>query len=231
MWFQSIKEEDVKQEEIRIMERVERFYPYIYQDKNEPFEIQMVGWTFLDYNRESPTSSFYIDLEQMEASFAIEYAIYWDYDIQHLYDLEHVIVYVDKEEKLKDVVLSYHGKFYRGTHTLKMEETHPIVYLQPGKHGIMSDPEYFHLYLDLMECCNKKAGCDGVLIAPMFKEKLTTTKKLNDKVEAYIKEKFSFIPSLNYVKAESVEKLLMPCEELLEQIFKRLQKFLEDFGE
>jgi hypothetical protein len=37
---------------------------------------------------------------EAEAALAIEYAIWWDWDIGHLYELEHVWVYLDADRQV-----------------------------------------------------------------------------------------------------------------------------------
>ena len=87
----------------------ERHAPVIQFDKNEPFLPSVVGYTIFRQSAASP--SFPRDIQLRDrAQFVIEYAIWWDWDIQHLYELEHVWVYVDGGEVV-DIEASWHGKF------------------------------------------------------------------------------------------------------------------------
>ena len=40
----------------------------------------------------------------------IEYAFFWDYDIQHMYDLEHIWVTVDSAGQICGCQASFHGQ-------------------------------------------------------------------------------------------------------------------------
>ena len=73
---------------------------------DEPFLPLVVGYTVFREAAKSPSSKFPID---PEGGIAIEYAIWWDWDIQHLYELEHVWVYLDADENLLKVEASAHG--------------------------------------------------------------------------------------------------------------------------
>jgi putative hydrolase of the HAD superfamily len=71
-----------------------RHAPYIRFDDREPFLPSVVGYTIF---RESGASASFPRQIHLDAEVAtvIEYAIWWDWDIGHLYELEHVWVYVN----------------------------------------------------------------------------------------------------------------------------------------
>ncbi len=75
------------------------------------------------------------------AALAIEYAIWWDWDIHHLYELEHVWIYLDAQEQPVRVEGSWHGKFYHIP--LKLEDGRAVLLSEPGKHAFAPDPSWF----------------------------------------------------------------------------------------
>ena len=74
------------------------------------------------------------DLPGLEA--IIEYGIWWDWEIQHLYELEAAWVYVGDGSVLR-VEASWHGRFHEmlieGKPPLRGQR--PVLYSQPGKHA------------------------------------------------------------------------------------------------
>ncbi len=188
------------------------FCPLLKEDEKEPFHIKAVGCRLFTESGKSPTSNFTIELTE-NSTRAIEYAFYWDYDIQHLYDLEHAFVYLDKENRIVDLISSFHGRFYRQS-GITFEGIRPILYIQPGKHALMAHPEYFRLFPDHDKACNIKAGADGVAI-PDFIKGVSFDETDNEKVKTYIKERFSFAPSGIYTETADPRDLITTPESLL----------------
>ena len=88
---------------------VKKYAPRVYFDNNEPFLPLVVGYTIADKAMSSP--SFDRSLNPPENGFLIEYAIYWDWDIGHHYDLEHLWVYVNKSGEVEAFEASAHGLY------------------------------------------------------------------------------------------------------------------------
>jgi len=84
----------------------ERYAPQLMLDLAEPYRPHAYGWTIFRAPAKSPSSKF--DVEPAGA-FTIEYAIYYDWDIGHLYDLEHVWVHVGEDGSVIKVEASSHG--------------------------------------------------------------------------------------------------------------------------
>jgi hypothetical protein len=85
------------------------YAPLLYFDRQEPFYPVRIGISVL--HNGDPSPSFRRKFEWMDAAidYVIEFAIYWDYDIQHLYELEHVWVYVGMDGAVVDAEASFHG--------------------------------------------------------------------------------------------------------------------------
>src|SRR5688572_15898387 len=107
-----------------------RYAPVIYFDAAEPFLPYYAGYTV--YRASGPSSSFprYVAFEPPTV-LAIEYAIWWDWDIQHLYELEHAWVYVDAAGAIIDVESSQHGASVATN--FRLEDGHPVLYAEAGK--------------------------------------------------------------------------------------------------
>lgn len=205
---------------------VSAYVPRLFYDKAEPFSPQGIGYTIYRETAKSPSCRRIIEVP--EGGTAIEYAFYFDFDIQHLYDLEHSFVYLDKEGNVTGVESSFHGKFLNSMieDVLSFENSHPVLYVQPGKHAILPSPEYFKLLIDRDTACNIKAGEAGFLIMPMFEDRLSTDQETDLKVEKFIKENYAFAPAWEFAAGSpdgrSEEEILMPYKDLDKMIVERL---------
>ena len=85
-----------------------QFAPRLLFDKLEPFFPSVVGYTIFREDGESPSFPRRIELTD-GATICIEYAVWWDWDIQHLYELEHVWIYLDADENVVRADASWHG--------------------------------------------------------------------------------------------------------------------------
>lgn len=207
------------------------YVPRLRYDRAEPFSPEGIGYTVYRQSADSPSCSRRI--EPPEGGVAIEYAFYYDFDIQHLYDLEHVFVYLDGQGHVTGVEGSFHGKFLNSMieGVLEFDGLHPILYVQPGKHAFMPAPEYFKLVLDRDVSCGEKAGIGGFLVMPMFEGRLHTDEGLDRKIETFIREKYAFAPTWEFRQGSpdgrAEEELLMPYPKLDGVIVERLETFLK----
>lgn len=139
------------------------YAPQIRFDKHEPFMPLAVGYTVFRSAAPSPSSKFNIE---PEGGITIEYAIWWDWEIQHLYELEHVWVYLSASGSIVRVEASAHGSKYVLTLTdgsLPLRGGRVTVYSEPGKHGFAPMPDSFRHYADhIFANCTEQAGKDGI---------------------------------------------------------------------
>ena len=93
------------------LETALRYAPIVHFDRNDPIPPRAVGYTVF----RSPRKSASFPKRAVElprgAAFTVEYAYYFDYDIGHMYDLEHVWVTVREDGGVMDAQGSFHGKF------------------------------------------------------------------------------------------------------------------------
>lgn len=203
--------------------------PVILFDEKEPFPVELVGYTVFRESGKSPSSPRMITVGEKNRALCIEYAVYFDYDIQHLYDLEHIWVYLDEEGKTVDCECSFHGMYLRAwgvSREILGDDGRVRLYSQPGKHAMMPSPELFHLFLEFQESCGKTAGKDGILDPGFLKGFPEFTEEESRKTERYIKERYSFIPSEKYQPVNLAEKLL-PWAETAAEIPGRIGVELE----
>lgn len=219
------------------MNIAQRFLPVFMMDRKEPFAIKAIGYTLFEKDKKSdsfPKRVIHADWEKIKV--VIEYAIWFDYDIQHLYELEHVWVYVDKENRIVHVEGSFHGKYLNVLNLetgdiILSEKGQPVVWMQPGKHAILADAKLVKLVPGWKECCNQDAGCDGLALADFFSDFVPAlNEKQQEQVKKYIKATYAFEPSCVFEPVIIEKKLLQPWEQLKESIPYRIKKELDRIG-
>lgn len=206
-----------------------KYAPHLYFDKKKPFDIKHIGYQVIRTSMKSPSFKREIWIDKERADFVIEYQFYFDFDIQHMYDLEHFWVYVGKDEQVCDGEASAHGKVLNCYQYLNRLEggTHIPLYVQPGKHALLPDSELCKLFSDYKTACHKLAGLDGLLIPDMFQGQMINNKYINYQVCNYIRENYSFEPSMEFV-AIPYEGEYIPWTTLCEIIPKRINSLLTE---
>lgn len=206
-----------------------RFKPILYKDKNEPFPVRFIGCTvFTERRRSESFPKWVVDPAGAGAEAIIEYAVYYDYDIQHLYDLEHIWAAVDGDGNLTDCWSSFHGMRLRaaGHPSFRTEEGRPVLYSQPGKHAMLPDPALFELLPDLRAACGENAG-GGLLIPGFLSGAVRTDEDLDGRICRHIKNNYAFTPSMEFVREELEDSLFISWPELLRRIPELLEAQLE----
>ena len=137
-----------------------RYAPHVYFDKNETIPLALVGYDIHRGTRRSRSFRRTLAVDLEKAEFVIEYAYYFDYDIQHMYDLEHVWVWVGHDGQVVDAECSSHGQYVNCWRYRPQAEdgTHVAVYCQPGKHAFFPDGKLFLLFSNVYETCTKLAS-------------------------------------------------------------------------
>lgn len=135
--------------------------PTLWLDRNEPFSIHKVFCTVFRWNGDSPSYPRRLTLDQNE-HVAVEYAIAWDFDIGHAYELEHIWVYADSCGVPVRVEATAHGNFRAVT-----SEDHSL-YVEPGKHGMGAAPSDLLSQSVLTHLCGRWAGIRGAYVPSMF---------------------------------------------------------------
>ena len=178
-------------------ELVARYAPRILLDRCEPFRPLVVGYTLFRQDGYSPSFPRCIGLRPVgrpPAVLAIEYAIWWDWDIEHLYELEHIWTYVGADGEVVHAEGSWHGDFWslrhwENGHIPLYAGTHPLAYAQPGKHAFAATEMPFQVMARRIQAqCLAQTPKDGLLITPIFEGVLDgwKTPEADARINAYL---------------------------------------------
>ena len=223
-----------------------KYEPVILMDKKEPFRIKKVG--FFEYFEDGCRSNSFnrtFDFGNYSGAVRVlEYVYYLDYDIQHLYDLEHIWIYIGADGAIVGAEGSYHGRFlnaYRAENvtddeTLNVtcaqiqDDTHVVMFSQPGKHAMLASKELMSIYPELFEACNRLAGIHGLDAPERYLRDIHISEEDNRKVAAYIKENFSFVPAMEFERSNIAREDYVELDVLHEMIPEFLKAELNRLG-
>ncbi len=205
-----------------------RYAPIIFVDEAEPFRPEYVGYTV--YHRDGPSLSFPRDIHvEPPVRHVIEYAVWWDWDIGHLYELEHVWVYVDGDGGVVKVEASWHGRYndMRFDGRVPMQDGRPVVYAEPGKHAMAPSPEWFtRRATEVILSCTRLAGSGGVWENVLFGKPEVKSPRADRLVRTYLRRK-AFMPSFRFTRAIPVtERMLIPWRRMERLIPARLRMWI-----
>ena len=199
-----------------------KYAPVLYFDENEPFLPIVAGYTIFRQDGQSPSFPRMVQLKEPgmpQALLAIEYAIWWDWDIGHLYELEHVWVFVGAEGSVIRVDGSWHGGYHTavGEAISRDKQGRIVLFPQPGKHAMaFSLQEFQHLRGRGDVECRNLAGAGGVWETPLFRGKLPKHPLPDQLVRTYLKEK-SFQPSWKFTRPFLISREMLIPWPLLER--------------
>jgi glycerophosphoryl diester phosphodiesterase len=213
-----------------------RYAPLIWFDAREPFFPRAAGYTIFD--RDGPSPSFAAGKEivlappdKLAATRAIEYAIWWDWDIGHLYELEHVWVFIDRQGQVVGAEASWHGEWRDvglGDH-LPLQSDRVVLYSEPGKHAFAPTPDWFReRWQDHVRTeTGFLAGVGGVLVARYFESEIEKS-PLNDRLVHTYLSGHGFEPSWQFDTVFAFEPhTLVPWPALQEWIPHRVNHWLQ----
>ena len=196
-----------------------RYLPVFHFDLMETIPLRAIGWTVARETMQSGSFPKRKIPVEGETALTIEYACYWDYDIQHMYDLEHVWVMVDGSGNVLHAEGSFHGKYLNlwdegmiGIGALPPADLHVHAFSQPGKHAFLPAGELFRIVPDWKECCLVHAG-GPVLTGGPFEGIYQATPEEDTLSARYLRERLSFEPSLRFTPGGE-QAVLMPWPEL-----------------
>ncbi|MHA1820009.1 MAG: hypothetical protein ACTSU2_08155 [Promethearchaeota archaeon] len=168
------------------------------------------------------------------AAKVIEYAFYYHADIGHIYELEHVWAYLDKENNLIGIKGSRHGMptvEYANPDDIKYYKGHPYLFASPGKHANYTSPREMHRRVLIRECTERTAK--GVMKdIPFFtKEDWYRIMKVypdpNYLAETF-RKKYAFTPSFKFNRyCFPGKEDLIPWDELRQRIPMYIAEFLK----
>lgn len=212
-----------------------RYAPILKFDAREPFLPLAVGYSIFRKNTRSPSFPRQIKVsngDRPASMLAIEYTIWWDWDIVHLFELEHVWVFIDKNGEVVRGEASTHGKNKNmGVNgSLPLTGERLTLFSEPGKHafapmvGWMQDraEETRHL-------CRKMAGTGGLLITPLFKD-ISSLKTFEvDRLVYDFLQRHAIEPSYEFSRTFPVPpEILIPWPALYRWIPERLTWLIDN---
>ena len=217
-----------------LLDIVTRYAPIILADEREPFSLVAVGYYIFNGPEESPSFVPRRRVEWISAGYhavmAIEYALWWDWDIGHLYELEHVWTFVGAGGEVVAIEASWHGMYGQAETGGKpvIEGTHPVLLAQPGKHAMAVSSEPFGEIREWAEQeAGPEAGKGGVLETELFRGRMPKTPANDMRVAAYLKQR-AFKPAWQFTRRmPATREMLVPWHALEEWIPARVAWWLE----
>ncbi len=209
-------------------------FPVLVFDLMEPFLPSRVGYSLFhepcdsraDYRRRL-AGDHALSFTLPGLSTVIEYGVWWDWDIEHLYELEAVWVYLDESERLLRVEASWHGRFnvMEIEGKIPLRDGRPLLYSQPGKHAFAPSPDWFKK-ADTTESCRTNAGKAGVHVTPLFEGRITKDEPRDALARGYLRKK-AFVPSFRFVKEWRMPpEAFVPWVEMEAWIPRRVEEIL-----
>jgi glycerophosphoryl diester phosphodiesterase len=180
---------------------VKKHAPRIRLDAREPFMPLAVGYTLFRNNGRSPSFPREIILPESAAS-VIEYAVWWDWDIERLYGMQHIWVYLDRNNDPVAAEASWH----EGWQVMKdadgnvpLEDERITLFSEAGKHTFAPISDWLLTRKSTTDrACDRNSGRMGVLVPPLFDGIIRSRTPLhNNLVHAYL-ERHAFTPSFEF---------------------------------
>ena len=206
-----------------------RHAPILHFDRAETIPLRAAGYTVFWETGESRSFPGRTVKVPEGAAYTAEYALFWLYDSQHMYDLEHVWVTADTTGTVMSSEGSFHGKVLNLLPglpgCLAPEEGHVHAFVQPGKHAVLAAGELTRLFPEWRTACTEAGG--PVLIGNPFSARWAPGGQdlFNPSAEddthscRYLRETLRFEPTLAFSEGEILRKeMLEPWETLFEKI-------------
>jgi hypothetical protein len=214
-----------------------RYFPQLHIDTNEPLRPSHIGYQIYEADHylsiyPSPTYKrllyFLTEITEAEvdANYIIEYSLWYDADIQHLYELEHLWVYLDEHKKIIKIEGSRHGMIK----DLKVDHA---IFVEPGKHGHFQGELTERAKKIFTDICRNPGtgGLLGDIDAPEFREfgtglaKMYKTTEKDGKIREYM-ARYAFEPSFDFRPYTPPNELFVEWNVLKELIKKELEGLL-----
>ncbi len=151
------------------------------------------------------STAYYSGFRVKRAHKIIEYAVFYLSDISHIYDLEHVWVYLDGKDKPILVKGTQHGMvvhLYDSPEKMKFKGTHPLLIVSPGKHAHYTNRNQLHR--EILKRVNQNPGTGGLypiqFFTPKTWEKLRKVYPGKRKIHHYYQKNYAITPSFRFSK-------------------------------
>ena len=132
--------------------------PILLLDRHEPFRPVAAGVSIFAEPTQSPSCKHRI---APLGERCVEYAIFWDHDIGHTYDLEHIWVHLSADDVPIAIEASQHGR--KISVGLELRGNRPVLWVEAGKHAHFSSRRERHAQAEATRAmCGLGAGKAGV---------------------------------------------------------------------
>jgi len=214
------------------LQLAKEYAPILLCDVREPFFPVSIGVSVFEEPGSSPSFRREVPFRPGRDRYVIEYAIYWDYDIQHLYELEHVWVCVGWDGEVAYCEVSFHGKYWRGLRKDRgnLSGKRVRLYCQPGKHAMTPIVELFDLIPNFETCTDEDAGAAGLIMTSPFQGMYEMSEEIDALVRAHL-QTYRFKPSGEYEPYEAPAELFVTWEQLREEVPVRIGRIVRELRE
>lgn len=205
-----------------------RHAPLLRLDLRDPFRPDVVGVTRLAVGETSP-SCHHVPPAPEGSAFVLEYAIWWDGDIQHLYELEHVWICFDATEQPLATFASAHGRLLDMAGA-EHREGRPVLFCEPGKHAHAPTLEGILAHREgLDRACTSGQRLTGILVQDKFRAELSALSPYDQYLGREYLRSLCFQPTYDYgVTVDLADLVYLSWSELRAEIPRFLRSQLED---
>lgn len=184
--------------------------PLLRMDRREPFLPLAFGYTHFQIAAASPSFPRQLRLPE-GAHSALEYAIWWDWDIEHLYELEHVWVYLSAGGQVVAAEASWHGEWnalLAPDGGPPLQDGRVVVYSEPGKHAFAASPgPLLQRKQRSALSCGPRAGTGGVHVTPLYAGRIHERTPLNNQLVWTWLERRRFTPTWDFSRIVDLRDL------------------------
>ncbi|MEL6269059.1 MAG: glycerophosphodiester phosphodiesterase family protein, partial [Chloroflexota bacterium] len=208
-----------------------KYAPRIRFDRVEPFWPSVVGYTV--FRKSTKSLSFPRNIELDESVEAvIEYATWWDWDIQHLYELEHIWVYVDADGNIVRTDASWHGgwnQMQTADSEIPLENGRVTLFSEPGKHAFAATTTTLLERRPVTDAsAGENAGKMAVHVTPLFEGVILDRTPTNNRVVRTYLERLRFTPTYEFTSVFDLrDAVFVPWNTLQEWIPERVNVWVE----
>nr|WP_321460581.1 HAD family hydrolase [uncultured Cohaesibacter sp.] len=191
--------------------------PILLCDKNEPFEPVVVGISHLKRGESSPSFQRLNPFTHApnRTYTILEYAIWWNGDIEHLYELDHVWIYLNENNSPIHITASAHGEMIDISQT-NWQDRQIRLFCEPGKHALTpTSAEIIKRREWLDQICSGSDNVSGFQIPAEFGDHMSFLTPYDYFLARdYLKGK-RFTPSYSFEKSLDLSKVpFMSWDEL-----------------
>lgn len=205
-----------------LVARAQGFAPILQMDRAEPFRPQCVGLSAFTAETHSPSSKF---LLKPLGDICYEFAVFWDYDIGHVYDLEHIWVHV-AQDRVAAVEATFHGQRHKVAPNLR--DGRPLVWVEAGKHAHFQNRAQRDAMAEATRLmCGSKAGIGGIHTGNPISDGFGALSELDHRLARLFLTRLQFTPAGGRpLEHDLLDTPMRPWPEMPEYITARIRKLV-----